>query len=250
MKSIVKAALTMAAAVIILMIWKFTADEYSVPVDNIIEYNEEGGDLLLNVPYYSQEEYPTGCELVSASMLLGYYGFETNAGALVNEGYIQTSVIREIDGIKYGGDPNSVFIGSPYDENSYGCYSGAIKSCLESFLQESAYEVADVSGKELTELCDEYIDKGIPVLVWASINMCETYKKESNSWIIETTGEVFQWISGEHCMVLVGCDEEFFWFNDPYNGNGLVSYKKELAEKRYSELGRQALVVIEKTADS
>lgn len=240
-RSVKLMALILSAAAALSGMYK--SGEYCIPADNTIE-QEEAVELLLKVPYYSQEEYPTGCELVSASMLLGYYGFETNAGELIGGGHIKTSVITEVDGVKYGGDPDKVFIGSPYDENSYGCYSGAIKSCLESYLPEKGYEIADLSGKSLGELCGEYISSGIPVLVWASIEMDGTYKKESSSWIIEDTGEQFQWISGEHCMVLVGCDENYYWFNDPYNGNGIISYEKSLSEQRYSELGKQALAII------
>ena len=246
MKRTLKLIAAILSAAAVMSLGKFVQhDEYCVPVNNTIE-QKEAVNLLINVPYYSQEEYPTGCELVSASMLLGYYGFETTAGELIEKGHIRTSVITEIDGIRYGGDPDKVFIGSPYDENSYGCWSGAVISCLESYLPKEC-EVSDLSGKSLAELCTEYIENDIPVLVWASIDMRETYKNESSSWIIDDTGETFQWISREHCMVLVGYDDEYYWFNDPYNGNGVVPYEKKLAEQRYRELGKQAVAI---TAES
>lgn len=242
MKRTLKLGAVIISAAAVISFGKFIKhDEYCVPVNNIIE-RKGAVDMIIDVPYYSQEDYPTGCELVSASMLLGYYGFETTAGELIEKGYIKTSVITEVDGIRYGGDPDKVFIGSPYDENSYGCWSGAVISCLESYLPNE-YKVSDLSGQSLEELCDEYIENGIPVLVWASINMRETYKSESGSWIIEDTGETFQWISREHCMVLVGYDDKCYWFNDPYSGNGVVPYEKKLAEQRYRELGKQAVAI-------
>lgn len=243
MKRILKLAAAIISAAAVISFGKFVRhDEYCFTLNNTIE-QEEAVKLLINVPYYSQEEYPTGCELVSASMLLGYYGFETTAGELIEKGHIKTSVLTEIDGVRYGGDPDKVFIGSPYDENSYGCWSGAVISCLESYLPKE-YSVSDLSGQSLEELCEEYIKNGIPVLVWASIDMRETYINESSSWIIKDTGEAFQWISREHCMVLVGYDEEYYWFNDPYSGNGVVPYEKNLAEQRYRELGKQAVAIM------
>lgn len=198
--------------------------------------------VLLDVPFYDQSEYPTGCELVSASMLLAYYDFYTTPAKLIDEGHIKTSTIHTIGDTKYGSDPNKVFIGSPYDKNSYGCYSGAIKSCLESYLPYG-YEVSDLSGTSLESICSEYIDAEIPVLIWASMGMRETYMKGSSSWIIEDTDERFQWISGEHCLVLTGYDDSFYYFNDPLDGKD-TAYERALVEKRYEELGEQALAVI------
>lgn len=212
-------------------------------ISHIIEDSYSAADkALLDVPFYDQSEYPTGCELVSASMLLAYHDFYTTPAALIDDGHIQTSTIHIAGDTKYGADPNKVFIGSPYDENSYGCYAGAIKNCLESYLPYG-YTVADLSGTSLADICRKYIDAEIPVLVWASIDMRETYQKYSSSWIIEETGERFQWISGEHCLVLTGYDDSFYYFNDPLNDKN-TAYKRTLAEKRYEELGMQALAVI------
>ena len=204
--------------------------------------SQRGAGVLLNVPFYDQNEYPTGCELVSASMLLAYYGFYTTPAELIDDGHIEISSIYILDDKKYGSDPNKAFIGSPYDENSYGCYSGAIKSCFESYLPYE-YAVSDLSGMSLDDICREYIDNDIPVLIWASMYMRETYLNDSSSWIVNDTGEHFQWISNEHCLVLVGYDESFYYFNDPLNDKN-TAYERVLAEKRYEELGKQALTVI------
>ena len=50
---------------------------------------------------------------------------------------------------------------------------------------------------------------------------------------LQDTGETFTWISNEHCMLLVGYDEENYYFNDPYDSHGLISYPKTLAEDRH-----------------
>ena len=46
-------------------------------------------------------------------------------------------------------------------------------------------------------------------------------------------------------MLLVGYDEESYYFNDPYSG-ALVSFTKELTADRYAELGKQSLVILNK----
>ena len=206
-----------------------------------------GQKVILDVPYYSQKKYPTGCELVSTSMALAYTGTMITAQELVTEGYIEAVDFYSKKGDKtlYGGDPNKVFIGDPLKEDGYGCFSGAIVSALEKLLPSNKYEVKDLTGTELNDLCRLYIDKDIPVIVWASLDMKPTFRSEKNSWTIEETGEKFTWISNEHCLVLVGYDDDNYYFNDPQKGSG-TPYKRKVAEKRYKELNQQAVAVIEK----
>lgn len=208
--------------------------------------------VLIDVPYYSQKDYPTGCELVSTSMLLAFYGFEISAGDLIREGYIKAVDVTEKgrDKTRYGGDPNKVFVGNPEKNTGYGCHSGAVILALKKYLSPQEhklgrkYEITDLGGMELDEICAEYIDNEIPVLVWASINMKPTFYKLANSWIIENTGEHYLWKSNEHCLVLVGYDEENYYFNDPLVKKN-TAYIKPLVERRYGEMGMQAVAVTE-----
>ena len=90
----------------------------------------------IDVPYRSQDDLPTGCELVSTSMLLNYYGFEIEPIDLIDGGYVLSEGFKK-DGDKiYGGDPNLVFIGDPRSKSGYGCYSGAIYDGLCRFLED------------------------------------------------------------------------------------------------------------------
>ena len=34
-------------------------------------------------------------------------------------------------------------------------------------------------------------------------------------------------------MLLVGYDEKKYYFNDPYDNNGVIGYERELVEKRH-----------------
>ena len=45
-------------------------------------------------------------------------------------------------------------------------------------------------------------------------------------------------------MLLVGYDEDSYYFNDPYNSNGTVKYHKNLVTKRWEELGKQSVVLV------
>lgn len=203
---------------------------------------KEDDFVCIDVPYISQnEEYPTGCELVSASMLLSFYGFDITAGEFIDKGYIKQADLEYSENRIYCADPNEAFIGNPRTESGYGCYAPALLSGLKKYLEDEYFDVVNLSEISLHDLCMEYIDFGEPVIVWASINMSQTVVAE-NAWTIRETGEKFNWISNEHCLVLVGYDDENYYFNDPQK-DAAVPYKKETAEKHYKELGSQAITV-------
>lgn len=208
------------------------------------------GKVVVDVPYYSQKDYPTGCELVSMSMVLAFHGFDIKAGDIIKKGYLDSAEVYTKKSIKYSGDPNKVFIGNPHKNSGYGCMSGAVMLALQRYLApqehklDKKYEITDIGGMPLDEICENYIDNGIPVIVWCSIDMKPTFTNLRNSWIIENTGERYIWKSNEHCLVLVGYDDENYYFNDPLVKKS-TKYMKRLAERRYGEMGMQAVVVEE-----
>ena len=52
-------------------------------------------------------------------------------------------------------------------------------------------------------------------------------------------------MSNEHCMLLVGADEGNYYFNDPYDGHGVIGYPKALVENRHQAQHMQAVTVVE-----
>ena len=110
----------------------------------------------------------------------------------------------------------------------------ALRACVDD-----SYTVSNLTDTSLEELCDQYIDNDIPVILWATIRMRET--NPISSWYL-SDGTRFTWPGNEHCMLLVGYDDTQYYFNDPYTGK-LVAYDKTLTEDRFAELGRQAVAV-------
>lgn len=197
----------------------------------------------LSVPYISQKDYPSGCELVSSAMLLRYYGFETEPSDLINGGFITYQLLdRDGSDELFGGDPNKIFIGDPFSRDGYGCYSRTIFSGLEKYLENKYFDTVYLTGTPLSYICDMYLDFGQPVLIWATSGMEPTDKKTPVTWKISETGESFTWIPNEHCMVLVGYDDEYYYFNDPLTGQA-VPYEKAVTEERYRELGSQSVTI-------
>lgn len=209
---------------------------------------------IIKVPYINQGKIVSGCEAVSATMLLQYRGYNIAAKDFTNNFLIKKNWKVTRDGKIHAADPNSAYPGNPYIPRGYncgfGCYAPALAKSLNSFLNGKNHKAVLTSGNSLASLVDNYIKKDIPVLIWATMDMKPS--RPGNKWIINYTdenskykiGDMFTWIAGEHCLVLVGYDENNYYFNDPYNNHGLIAYDKATVETRFNELGCQSLVIL------
>lgn len=192
----------------------------------------------LVVPLVCQyPELPTGCESTAAAMVLQYYGENISAENFAESWIEKSSDFYTYGGIDFGPDPNLTFVGDPFTSYGYGCYAPVIVNAINR--NSEVCKAESFFGKDLDSLCEEFIDNGEPMLIWASMDMKKTEK--GTSWQLPS-GEHFTWISGEHCLVLVGYDEKNYYFNDPLTGS-VVSYKKQLVKDRYTELGKQAVYI-------
>lgn len=185
-------------------------------------------------------ELPTGCESVAAVMVLRFYEEDVSAGDFAENWLSKSSNFYTSDGQDFGPDPNYSFAGDPFTSYGYGCYAPVIADAVNSMSEKCKALV--VKGKSLEYLCVEYTDKGIPLLVWATIDM--TRSQSGPGWVLPD-GSFFTWISGEHCLVLVGYDNTHYYFNDPNKGE-TVGYEKAIVNMRYRELGSQAVVITPK----
>jgi uncharacterized protein YvpB len=195
---------------------------------------------ILEVPYIDQSvRYPTGCESVSTVMMLQYLGYEMDVDDFIEQ-YLPCEPFEEREGVLYGPNPRVSFCGSPYDEESFGCYAPVIQKTLEQIVGAD-YEVVDETGTPTSQLLAQYIDQGMPVVYWACINMREPIV--GPDWMLKDTKEKFTWISNEHCMLLVGYDEDGYYFNDPQENHGLIKYPKEVVEHRHAAQYEQAVAL-------
>ena len=199
---------------------------------------------LIQVPYFDQagEGAFTGCESVSAVMLLHYLGYPVSIDEFVRN-YLDREDFEERDGVLYGPDPWKVFAGDPYDREAMGCYVPVIRNSLMRVLGDR-YEVIDETGRPLSYLIENYIDRDMPVILWATIDMKDIII--GPEWKLKDSGETFVWRSNEHCMLLVGYDEDNYIFNDPWQNNGVIGYEKTLLEDRYAKQYSQALGLVRK----
>lgn len=206
-----------------------------------------------DVPFITQNaQYPSGCEAISATMLLNYYNYNITPEIFI-DGYLHMDYLREsIDGTAVvGPDPYTAFIGSPYDENSLGCYPPVIVDALNKVFDETGSEnkAINTTGKSLEQLADEYIIQNAPVLVWSTMYLWSPF--ETDRWIVEGAseespykdGEVYSWIANEHCLVFTGYDEYYYYFNDPLYYNETISYEKTAFNERFEQIGKCSVAV-------
>ena len=200
---------------------------------------KNGGKLLSGVPVLSQfPNYPTGCESVSAVIAVRAAGDKLSVKSFVNNYLQKSSSFYLQDGKKYGPDPRKYFIGTPTSRNAYGCMAPVIEAALNKFYAGKK-TVVNATGASLEQLCTRFINNRTPCIVWASIDMAEPYY--SSIWHLEGGG-TYTWLANEHCLVLMGYDNENYYFSDPYKG-AVVKYKKALCQSRYQAFGQQALAI-------
>lgn len=193
-----------------------------------------GNSKIIQAPFISQlGKYPTGCESVTTVMALNHIGIDISVDKFIGSYLTKT-------GVPF--DPNISFGGNPRYTSGYGCYAPVIKKALDKALSGKNYEAKVLNNVSLKTLCSQYIDKGIPVILWATMYMNTPYI--SSTWTYN--GKTINWIAPEHCLLLVGYDSSHYIFNDPLTSHPQTYYSKSSVEAAYKGLNYQAIVLEKK----
>ena len=134
-------------------------------------------------------------------------------------------------------NPNTTFVGTPFDKASYGCFAPVITDCANLY---GAHAV-NISGASIDQFC-QYVENGQPVIVWATMNM-ESTDYGSSVWIAKD-GQLVIWPGMEHCLVMIGFDsaKNEVYMADPLNEN-ITTYNFSVFYQRWLELGCQGVIV-------
>ena len=209
--------------------------------ENVVEnYNYSGGAVIKGVPHYTQfTSYQTACESLAAVSLLQYYGVGMDIDRFIDS-YLPMAdyPVNGEDGELHGASPWEYFIGDPRDPGGFGCYNTCIETALNKLQKGLAVALRDVP---LKKLCSDYIDKGQPVMFWGTINMATPYVSEFY-WIIPD-GTTYYFVNPEHACLLIGYDDNYYYFSDSMSYTEITPYAKWQVEAAYEGLFRQALVI-------
>lgn len=198
-------------------------------------FKEYTGVKSLNVALtYQNPKYPNGCEAISLYMLLRYYGYMLTTNDICYK-YLPRGPLHSTNPyLAYMGDPGSLTGG-------YGCWASVICQTASNYFKELNVKnrsPKNITGSSLEELF-QYIDRGIPVVVWGTLNMGSTSWFRAGS----KNGVVFYWASRAHCVLLTGYDKnrKVVKVNDPIRGK--VEYSFSAFEKAYKTMNRNAMVI-------
>lgn len=193
---------------------------------------------LIEIPNICQyPTLPTGCEVTAATMVLQFYGEKISIDNFARNWLICDDRFYQANNMLYGPDPHKVFVGSPFTKSSYGCYAVPIVNAINN--NSSVCKAEVITGKTIEELCDLFIDNNAPIIIWATMGMKPS--EDGTRWSTDNNREIV-WKAGEHSLVLVGYDDKHYFLVDPQSGS-VVGYEKHIVEKRFSELGMQAILV-------
>ena len=239
-----------------------TAEAVGETTINVTRYNESDSctveviempsSVLVDMPQICQKpDYYYACESVSAVMLLQGMGYDITPNTFIDD-YLTIRYMTFTDEGIAAADMNSAFINNPYDSSGYGCFSPVIAKSINKYFSdigETEYKAIYEKDIELSDVIKKYLAKEQPVLLWATTYMVASYP--TDSWIVDYVdenaeyeiGDVFTFPYNEHCLLLVGYDDYYYYFNDPLYGS-LVKYDKSLVELRYEQMGKQIVAVV------
>ena len=195
----------------------------------------------------SQEGIPTGCESVSTVCVLQYYGIDISIDKFIDT-FLPCDTFYWQDGNLCGPNPHEFFVGNPYKISSLGCYPDVIIKALNK-MKNKAYPGIEnlyfkkIENQNLDTLVTDCISQQIPLILWATMDMKESY--DGMRYYLED-GTLYTWKAQEHCVVVCGYNEETYSIMDPLADGEIVTYPKELVNKRYIEMGMCAIVIWEK----
>lgn len=195
----------------------------------------------IDVPYINQrEKYPNGCESVSTVMALNHLGVGITPEAFIDD-YLEKGELPKPG--KTGPDPDLLYLGDPYSKEGWGCNAPVIVNALHKLLGAEKYTVNMSYGTALEDLCYDYVDRDIPVILWVTVDMQNSSSEESwHKWTTDQ-GKEITYNRKLHCMLLCGYDNENYYFNDPLTEK-LKAYPKTETEEAYEILGMQSVVVM------
>lgn len=185
-------------------------------------------------PMSQLPELPSGCEATALAQTLEYLGYKADKTVIAD---------KYLPKVYYGdGDFIDEFVGDPFSEFGYGCFAPAIVAAAKNYLADNGnlHKPVDISGSSPDEIY-RYVSKGTPVIVWATGGMIEPYSQKV--WNLD--GEEIFFMVGEHCMTIIGYDyaNNTVAVADPQKGL-IQTFSMELFEKRYSEMGSYAVVIL------
>ena len=191
---------------------------------------------------YQNPELPNGCEITSLAILLDWAGYPIDKVELSNT-YLPKQGFYRSDEVLHGADPNRAYAGDPSDRSSgWYCFEGPILEAANAYLagQNTTQRAAPLSGTTREEL-ENYMNDGIPLAVWVTLDYSEPWTRESSSWILPDGAEYVPY-TNLLCVVLAGWDGDDYRIANPIDGWQTVS--PDRFWNCFDAMGRRAVAIL------
>ena len=206
----------------------------------VIETNALYHEQALAVPVQMQNpELPHGCEITALTAVLAYYGAEVDKVTLANN-YLPKQAFRQEGDRKIGPDPHEYYAGEPSSPHGTYSFAGPIEQAANDYIAEHDMDLVaeNRSGSSIEEI-EQFVDLGIPVLSWVTLDLSEPRKR--GGWYINGTNTFHEMYTNLHAVVIVDITDESVEVMDPLKG--IVQLNKQQFFKSYQALGEQAVIL-------
>ncbi len=209
-------------------------------VQNSLDYQIPSN--IIDVPALNQfPELYNGCEITSLAMLLNFMQIPVDKMDLIGLLPVDSTPIEkgENSEILVWGDPDAGFVGDITGNTmGYGVHVNPIAKILEALYEPGAL---NLSGQDFTEI-EKIVAAGKPVIVWNTDSFYPA--NEKITWLSPVGKEISASLN-EHCVVIVGFDEQYVYLNNPMDARKGQQVGKQAFIEAWEQMGSQALTYAE-----
>lgn len=185
-------------------------------------------------------ELPNGCEIVSLTAVLNYYGYNVSKTTMADH-YLPKQAFSVKNGKRYGPDPYQAYAGNPRSAtNGWYSFAPPIVKAADNYIatQANKMKAKDISGSNQDEILT-YLNNGVPVVMWVTLDLSKPTLKLQ--WYSSDTGAPYKAYTNLHAVVLTGYKDGIVSVMNPLKGQ--ITYKQNVFFKSYEVLGKHALVL-------
>ena len=211
------------------------------PSEVVPSWYPPGGNSAVTL-IYQNPELPNGCEITSLAILLDWAGYPIDKVEL-SDNYLPKQGFYRSDGVLHGADPNEAYAGDPASSSSgWYCFEGPILEAANAYLsgQNTTQQAAPLSGATREEL-ENYMNAGIPLAVWVTLDYSAPRTRTSSSWRLPD-GTDYVPYTNLHCVVLAGWDGDGYLIANPIKGWQTIS--PDTFWNCFSAMGCRAVAIL------
>ena len=211
-----------------------TLDELAqIKYNSILDSELSGFAVLDGVTVLSQfNGMQAGCEALALTAALSYFGYELDSDDIVDDYMVYSD--NFVTG--YCGNPRRFYEGS-------GIYPPGMITTTWNFIEENDALIYpfDTTGLSMDELY-RFVEAGCPVLIWTTYDRGYPYIEQTR----EYEGIRYPWYDSEHCVCLIGYDQEDNEVKLADSWGGVLKWEgASRFEDIYDKIGRFSMVLMD-----